>query len=391
MTAHDHCYSTHDFADMTAAGITVRTIKLGADNTYWSEGQQYYWGPPIPLGRTVSDMEMDFLGPIQQEIKRLSDDPSLLVVKQTADIHTAKQTGRLGIILSFEGGSLLKPPDLACQQENCDPKKCIVNLTRLHALGLRDFQPYWGADNWLKAQHDISDPNWEHAGLNCYGRVLLEKSADLGIVTDLSHMGRVTFLEVINKIGPKQPFILSHAGVAAVSLCERDKSECGTYKEWAKTLEKSTVPLVDPPGGSMMLDENALKIVKEHHGVIALHFLADYVSYNRRAQGQDVTLRDLVNEIDYIRSKCGIDCVALGPDYLPASDPRPWVRGARDMTELRSVAIEMVVHTPRYSDPEIKQVLGRNLLRLYGCVWSPADCGTKVPQGRSAPDINVRH
>src|ERR1700730_2874801 len=41
ITAHDHCYSAHDFADMKAGGITVRTIKLTSDNNFWAGGEAH--------------------------------------------------------------------------------------------------------------------------------------------------------------------------------------------------------------------------------------------------------------------------------------------------------------------------------------------------------------
>lgn len=139
----------------------------------------------------------------------------------------------------------------------------------------------------------------------------------------------------------------------------------------------------------MKLTDEILEIVKQHHAVIALHFISEgpsyYRVYSKDAKDRDVTLEDLVNEIDYIWEKCGIECVALGPDYLPAVDPRPWVRGARDMTELRNVAIEMVVHKPKdpkykYGEPEIRKVLGGNLLCLYDCVWTGSTCEASPPE-----------
>ncbi len=47
LTAHDHCYSVHDFADMKAGGITARTIKLTTDNVYWAGGTRSSFLPPL--------------------------------------------------------------------------------------------------------------------------------------------------------------------------------------------------------------------------------------------------------------------------------------------------------------------------------------------------------
>lgn len=197
---------------------------------------------------------------------------------------------------------------------------------------------------------------------------------DSGVVIDLSHMGQVPFNDALKVIGDR-PFILSHAGIAAVSLCEPTKPECDTFRDWNNG--KVVIPLVGGSGGMPFLDDGTIETVKDHGGVVALHFLEGVVSWYQlhgTKDRKDVTMSNLVDEIEYFKNKYGIDYVALGPDYFPGPfDDGTWVRALRDMTELRNVAREMVHrrvnHRRVFSDSDIHKVLGGNLLRVYGATW----------------------
>ena len=321
ITAHDHCYSTHDFADMKAGGITVRTIKLTADNTYWTEGEMKWQAG-----------ELDFYPSAEAAVLRVkTNNPDVAIMYSRADILNAKRTGRLGVIVSFEGGAVATRLD-GCLIPPIAPN-CMLNVRNLFfKIGLRDFQPYWSQDNWLK-KNDSPIKEWEDATLNPYGERVLQEMVKLGVVIDLSHMYAKPFQQAVKAIGKDQPFILSHAGVARVSLCGPKLAECSEYKDFEKSIEA---------GRTAILDDATIGMVVQHHGVIALNFLEPFVSTKSHLKGDDVTVSDLVDEIDYIQDHCGIEYVALGPDYIPWTKNFRIVRGLRDMTEIKNVAREMV-------------------------------------------------
>jgi membrane dipeptidase len=371
ITAHDHCYSAHDFADMKAGGITIRAIKLTTDNNYWARGDAHHW-PADATDGNWRDLEEDFSQPARDAIKRVKDNPDVSIIRSHADVLKAKRTGKLGVIVSFEGGAVARRPN-GCDHPPSERGKCMTNVLALYEMGLRDFQPYWVTDNWLKLPK--TDGDWEHAPLNDYGVMVLQELTQLGVVIDLSHMGSSTFKQALSKLDKNQPIILSHAAAARVSLCGSNWAECPDYDKWTTTGPSSMdSPLLASfrkefgfPGGTAMLDDDTIREVVLQHGVIALHFMDFFVSWKCYSAGGDVTVANLVDEIDYIKRHFGIDYVALGPDYIPWKGQRSWVRGARDMTELKNVAREMVIRG--YSDSDIQKVLGLNLLRLYSSVW----------------------
>src|SRR5689334_1013797 len=84
----------------------------------------------------------------------------------------------------------------------------------------------------------------------------------------------------------------------------------------------------------------------------------------------DLTLDDVVNEIEVIRYLAGSRHVALGPDYfgLQASNSS-WVEGGRWRDNVAENVAAMMCARGFYKD-EIRDVLGRNLAELYEAVWT---------------------
>jgi len=371
ITAHDHCYSVHDFADMNAGGITARTIKLATDNVWWDAGVTKFWPPPLTTKDNYKAQESDFSQFGRDAIAMARDIRGIRIVQSVSDIYDAKRTGRLGVIVSFEGGAVAKPGEISTPADRrcwaeVQHDKCMDSIGNLATKwGLREFQPYWVTDNFLKKN---GSGDWQTASLNSYGTAVLKTLKDLGVLVDLSHMGPAPFDQAVDILGPTTPFIISHTSVAAVSFCEREKPDCDNYRNW------TFAEIFGPRGGTFSLDEQTIETIRKHNAVIALHFMEHILSAERFSKKQDITVVDLVNEIDYLHRKHMIENVALGPDYYPADERErgnvTWAEGLRDMTELKNVAIEMIVReSERYSDEEIMDVLGLNLVRLYCRVW----------------------
>jgi microsomal dipeptidase-like Zn-dependent dipeptidase len=112
-----------------------------------------------------------------------------------------------------------------------------------------------------------------------------------------------------------------------------------------------------------------------------LHFMDGIVCLWCQKNGTSITVANVVDEIDYFRRRHWLEYVALGPDYPPQRST--WVEGVSNTTQMRNLVIEMMVRN--YTDPEIEEVLGLNLLDLYSRVWtmsgSSAECRRSV-----APD-----
>jgi membrane dipeptidase len=237
-----------------------------------------------------------------------------LLVRGVADIRRARRECKCGIIYGFEGARPLAGD--------------LGNLRKFYDRGLRELQLFWAVPSPLK-QPDGS--------LTDFGGSVVREANQLGILLDLSHMNDAAFRQVMET--STRPVIVSHCGVAAVSGRKG--------------------------GGTDQLNDETIRRIAGAGGVIGLHFYEGYITARH---GEHSTVTDLVDHIDYIKRLVGIDCVALGADYFPESGWR-WIEGAERMAGIPNVAREMVRRG--YSDVEIEQVLGGNLIRLYGKVWKP--------------------
>jgi membrane dipeptidase len=322
MTAHDHCYNPGDFNDMERGGITVRTIKLTVDGIFWWRGERY---------RIDSESEgWEHRGKMAIEIleKQAQDSHGkIIIVRSIADIKRAKREHKLGVIMSFEGARPLEGK--------------LENVKMFYDLGLRDLQLYWAVPSPLKKPDGT---------LSDFGLRVIKEMDRLGMAIDLSHMSGNAFAQALATT--HNPIILSHCGIAAVSL--GNSSSTGTDQ----------------------LGDDTIRAIAKNGGVICLHF---YDVYIHPHHGAHATVEDLVDHIDYIKRLVGINYVALGTDYFPEdrefTKGHNFIEGAENMRDMPNIAREMVRRG--YTDPEIQKILGLNLLRVYGKVWGDTNDSSK--------------
>jgi hypothetical protein len=153
---------------MKAGGITARTIELATDDCSWANGGE------VDLH---SAGKLDYSSVARKEVETLSGNPDILIIHSPADIAIAKRTGKLGVIVSFEGGAVVPIPE-ECNLLWNDDDKCMSNVRDLYGMGQRVFQPYWPADSWLKGQAPNGD--YENAPLNTYGVRVIQEAARAG-------------------------------------------------------------------------------------------------------------------------------------------------------------------------------------------------------------------
>jgi membrane dipeptidase len=308
ITAHDHCLHPDDFKDVAKAGITARVIKPLTDG-YFRRGPARF-----PIDNPVDGWAhrgTEAIAILQSRADNSHGE--IRIVRTVGDIENAKRDGAQGIILSFEGGRPLQGD--------------LQNLSKFHDLGLRELQLYWAVTSPLK------NPD---GTLSAFGEDVIRNMDRLGIVLDISHMQASSFRRALEI--SKNPVVISHCAV--------------TFKE------HNDRPSTDG------LDDDTIRAIAAHGGVICMHFMNGYI--HPRHGTQYATVEDLVDHIDRIRQVAGIDYVGLGPDYSPMQGWR-WVEGAERFEGIPNVAREMVRRG--YSDEEIRKVLGLNLMRVYRKVW----------------------
>lgn len=265
----------------------------------------------------------------------------LLAIRSVADIARAKETKRVGLIAGFQDTTMLETD--------------LSRLTLFHDLGVRIVQLTYNVRNVVG--DGCLEPG--NAGLSSFGKQVVARMNELGMLVDTSHCGRRTTLEAI-AVSTK-PIAATHSGCAALNDVPRNKTD-----EQLRALAAK--------GGVI--------------GIYTMPFL--------RAVGQP-TADDFVRHVEHAIDVCGEDHVGIGTDNsITPLDLTPEFRGdhAGFVRERRRQGIgapgedeNVFNYVPEFNTPRrmermaealaarghtparIEKVLGLNWLRLFRETW----------------------
>lgn len=255
----------------------------------------------------------------------------LLHVQKSSDISAAKESGRLGIIFGLQDGSPLGTE--------------LPRLTILHRLGLRITTLTYNERNALG--DGCMEP--DNQGLTNFGTQVVRELNRLGIVLDLSHAGYKTSMDAM-KIAQRPP-VFSHSNAYALTPSPR------------------------------CITDDQIRAAVEMGGVIGISAYSPMAYKNPDAQP---TVDDLLNHIDYITEKFGIDHVGIGTDIWEGYDPVMWrattkrrypemvgeyeystlyTKGFENHLEIANVVAGLADRG--YDAESISKVLGGNFMRVF--------------------------
>ncbi|MCL5958428.1 MAG: dipeptidase [Chloroflexi bacterium] len=295
-----------------------------------------YFDKMLNGGITASMVPVTISAPFRETIRRLCDLLNLVersfdrvsIVKKTDDILDAKRQGKLGLILVLEDSRQL--------EDDIDLLKIFRDL------GVRRMQLVYTIQNSAGCgkgeRHD--------SGLSKFGVKLIEKMEELGILIDLCHAAPKTLKEAMEVI--RKPAVFSHANVQGVYGHRNNQTD--EDLEWL--ARNGGVIGIAGGGGAWKVAER--------------------------------TIDRIVDHIDYVRDRIGIDYVGIGlaifeghsPEFYDQFDlppeifgqwPRPPAKGIESI-ELFGNFTEKLVERG-YSEADIKKVLGENFLRVLRNVW----------------------
>ena len=301
-------------------------------------------GNVTAINATVATWEnfLQTMAHLSAWMRRFRERDDILQVKETADIHAAKELGKTGIILGFQNASPIEND--------------LDRLGLFLALGVRVIQVTYHETNLL------GSGCWERndAGLSNFGVDAVREMNRLGIVVDLSHVGPKTTLDAIEV--SEQPVAITHANARTFCGHRRNK------------------------------EEEALVALAEKGGVVGATSFANFLP-----KGFDSTVEDFVDAIDDMVERIGIDHVAIGTDsthdqplefwhYISSQQgtkfPSTFADGSIPYTELsfQPQGIDSPAEFPNladalanrgYSGEDITRLLGGNWMRLFERVWNP--------------------
>ena len=274
------------------------------------------------------------------EWKRLFRDHAeiLLQVYTTADIHRAKREGRVGIILGW--------------QDSTGFDDHLFNIPVFKELGVRVVQLTYNTANGVGfGCFDSRD-----GGLTDFGREVVAEMNRYGIAVDVSHCSSRTAREAIK--ASSKPVTYTH--IAPRALCDFPRN---------KTDEE-------------------IRLMADQGGVIGVTLHPPF-----QRKGNDSTLDDYVDLIEYVINIAGEDQVGIGTDFLEGVEfTGAWwetairdkfharkltdaahdtLRYPSDLAGIRDFAnITANLERRRWPESRIRKVMGGNWIRYYEEVWA---------------------
>ncbi|HIO75899.1 MAG TPA: dipeptidase, partial [Gammaproteobacteria bacterium] len=296
----------------------------------------------------------------------VNDEANNVVLARSADeLVEAHADGTGALILGFQNARIIGED--------------VSALDEFYAAGVRVFAlTHMGHNDFADSSRPIyiaeigaHEPTAEHGGLSELGRAAIKRLNELGAVVDVSQLSKTAALQVLEL--STAPVIASHSNVRQLSDVSRNLSD----EEIDQIGEIGGVIHVAPFRGYLFDSTNEALVAKilearrsagikeEYLYPFELYWEIDDPEEQRsfldavgRALGP-ITVDDMLNHIDYIVKRIGVDHVGIGTDFNHGSG----ITGFDDASEALNVTAGLLERG--YSQQDIEKIWGGNFLRVF--------------------------
>lgn len=278
----------------------------------------------------------------------------MVLVRNAKQLEQAVAKKEFAAMIGVEGGHMIE-----------DRLDYIDSLAR---RGMIYLTLTWNNSTpWASSARDevLHPERLSHKGLTDFGKQVVHRLNDLGVMIDLSHPGETTFYDVLATT--TKPVIASHSCVWALNHHQRN------------------------------LKDDQLKAIAKNGGVVFVNFYSGFLdsTYNKKANAfirrhskeldslkkvyndEDLAIMRLsavhkdesdqirpplgllIKHIDYIAKLIGVDHVGIGSDFDGAES---YPLGMNDVTDYPKVTAELL--KLGYSEKDIDKILGGNFIRV---------------------------
>ncbi len=272
----------------------------------------------------------------------------IALATSTEDIRRIAGQGKIAAVIGIEGGHMI--------EDRMD------YLDSLFKRGARYLTLTWNnSTDWATSATDETRKpgKLKHKGLNDFGYQVIRRMNELGMMVDLSHVGRQTFFDVMKTTS--KPVLVSHSNAYALMAHPRN------------------------------LHDDQIKAVAENGGVICLNFYSGFLDpahytkinrlYEQYVNAKDTVMRStddkfnllpkaakeqlrppislLFDHIDYMVKVAGINHVGIGSDFDGISSSPKGLDDCSDFPKITEGLLER-----GYSEADIRKIMGENVLRV---------------------------
>lgn len=279
-----------------------------------------------------------------------AENPGLArLLLQGAELAAARAAGEIGLVLGIEGGHSIE--------------SSLAKLEHFHGLGVRLMTLVWNNHlPWIRSCQAVPDGlDFEPpAGLSDFGREVVARMNELGMVVDVSHAGDVAFDAVLET--STAPVVASHSGCRALSAHPRNLTDAqlahlgdaggvvgivfhGSFLDDAARAEDARI--YKDPAYRAIQDPNP-----------TAHWLAQSAYHQEHAA--PLPLERVVDHVLHAVDKAGVEHVGLGSDFDGIPRTPDGLGSAADYPKLAAALCARGL-----SARDTERVMGENFARLF--------------------------
>jgi membrane dipeptidase len=284
-----------------------QAVNIYADESTWPE--------PMALDYAQS-MALKMLGQLLQ-IEQQSNGQAK-VVRTAAELQQCLDDGAFAILLHFEGAEPLDEDGLA--------------LETFYAAGLRSVGITHSRRNRFAQGVPFSFPSTPDTGpgLTDAGKQLIRQLNKRKVLVDLAHITEKGFWDVAAITDA--PLVTTHSSAWALSNTPRN------------------------------LTDKQMDAIRDTNGIAAVNFHSGFLREDGKPD-PDVPLTRMVDHIEYMVERMGIDCVGLGSDFDGATMP----------AELKDCAglpkLMAAIEARGYRGDDLRKLAHGNWVRVLRDTW----------------------
>ncbi|MGY5252968.1 dipeptidase [Sphingobacterium spiritivorum] len=320
-----------DLPRLKEGGVDVQVFAVWSDDKNWKKGAFKHANDQIDA--------------LEKMISGNSDQIEL--AKSSKDIDAILNKGKIAAVIGVEGGNMIESK--------------IENLEKLYDRGVRYLTLTWNYNlPWVTAAAiEVKTSSDKGKGLTAHGKDIIRRMNELGMMVDLSHGGEKTFYDVIAT--STKPILVSHSNAYTLMPHYRNLKD-----EQLEALKKNG-GVIGVNFYSGFLDptytERVRKLYRKHFadkGNYKLSPTRQYEKLPKKLQQEaNAPMSKLLEHINYLVKKVGIDHVAIGSDYDGIESPPRELEDVNKFPLLTKALLEQ-----GYSKEDVGKIMGGNFLRL---------------------------
>jgi membrane dipeptidase len=284
-------------------------------------------------GSRAYDNTLDFVSKWNSFLA--GQDERFMRIDSVGDFERVKKSGKVGILIGLQNSEHFRTPE---------------DVSYFYGLGQRVSQLTYNARNY------IGDGSTERTnnGLSDFGVAIVERMNRVGMAVDVSHCGEQTSIDACGV--SKKPVLITHSNARALN-----------------------------PQQPRTKSDDAIRAMAKSGGVMGISGVRMFVKAD-----EPTTVEHLLDHFDHVAKLVGVEHLGVGSDIdldgyddMPPEDNKRLRAGYKTSYGFRDkIDIEGVDHPKRmydlteglirrrYSDDNIRGILGGNFRRVLGEIWT---------------------